>query len=118
VGSSFASSAVLRRGGISISVSTNGAAPALAKAIRKDLGCRYGREYGTFGQLLGKLREKLLTQNGSNTYNRQIFKDLASSNIPHLIKIGAFADVDAILNEKLGSGITMADLGFRKEVSS
>jgi siroheme synthase-like protein len=48
--------AALRRGGLSIAVSTAGNAPALAARIRAELETRYGPEYGELVALLGELR--------------------------------------------------------------
>jgi len=43
---SFILPSVVRRGKLTLAVSTGGASPALAKWIRKDLGARYGPEFG------------------------------------------------------------------------
>ena len=43
---SFILPSVVRRGKLALAISTGGASPALAKWIRKDLGARYGPEFG------------------------------------------------------------------------
>lgn len=48
--------ATVRRGPLLLAVSTSGAAPALARALRRELGERYGPEYGELAALLGELR--------------------------------------------------------------
>ena len=50
--------ATLRRGSLTISVSTSGKSPALAKKIKEDLQNIYGTEYEVLVDSLGKLRTK------------------------------------------------------------
>jgi precorrin-2 dehydrogenase/sirohydrochlorin ferrochelatase len=52
--------AVVRRGDLSIAVSTAGASPALARRLRQSLEEQYGPEYAELVALLGKLRPRLL----------------------------------------------------------
>lgn len=46
----------VRRGPLTLAVSTSGASPALARRIRTDLAQRYGPEHGQLAALLGELR--------------------------------------------------------------
>lgn len=55
-GGTAALMSVVRRGPLAITVSTGGAAPALARRIRSELGERYGPEHGELAALLGDLR--------------------------------------------------------------
>ncbi|MFQ5876780.1 MAG: bifunctional precorrin-2 dehydrogenase/sirohydrochlorin ferrochelatase [Acidobacteriota bacterium] len=51
--------AVLARGPLLLSVSTSGASPALARALRDELAKRYGPEYGAYVRLVATLRRRL-----------------------------------------------------------
>ncbi|MCX7792959.1 MAG: bifunctional precorrin-2 dehydrogenase/sirohydrochlorin ferrochelatase [Thermodesulfovibrionales bacterium] len=51
---------VIRRGPLIIAISTSGASPAMAKAIRKEMEKLYTKEFGRYLQLLKKNRKKLL----------------------------------------------------------
>jgi uroporphyrin-III C-methyltransferase/precorrin-2 dehydrogenase/sirohydrochlorin ferrochelatase len=53
----FISPAVLRRGDLTIAVSTSGRVPALSKQIREELELRYGPEYAETVQRLGDQRD-------------------------------------------------------------
>jgi siroheme synthase-like protein len=54
--------AVLRRGPVTIAVSTGGASPFLARAIRKRIAENIGPEYGVLGAVLSRLRIVLRRQ--------------------------------------------------------
>lgn len=51
--------AVLRRGLVTISVGTDGAAPALSKALRRDLARALPREIGAVARALGEARRRV-----------------------------------------------------------
>ena len=57
-GGTAAFAAAVRRGPLLVSVSTGGAAPALARRLRVELDERYGPEYATLAALLGELRRE------------------------------------------------------------
>ena len=52
----FTLPARLQRGGLSITVSTSGRSPALARELRNDLSKRYGSEYGAYLDIVGRIR--------------------------------------------------------------
>lgn len=116
--SSFSSPAVIRRGGFSITIATDGEAPALARRVRKKLAASFGREYAKTVALMGKIREKILTQNAKRRYNKQILNELADSPLPELLRDGRLDDVDHLLLELCGPGFSLAELGMRKETTS
>ncbi len=51
--------AVVRRGLLTIAISTSGASPALAQRMRQELGRRYGREYEAYLRLLLEARTRV-----------------------------------------------------------
>ncbi|MDP8970262.1 MAG: bifunctional precorrin-2 dehydrogenase/sirohydrochlorin ferrochelatase, partial [Actinomycetota bacterium] len=55
-GGSAAFTGAVRRGALTIAVSTSGQAPALARRLRAELEQTYGPEYGDLVALLGELR--------------------------------------------------------------
>ncbi|MCX6550340.1 MAG: SAM-dependent methyltransferase, partial [Acidobacteria bacterium] len=54
----FISPAIVRRGDLTIAVSTNGRCPALAKRIREDLEQKYGPEYADLVEEMGQARDR------------------------------------------------------------
>jgi precorrin-2 dehydrogenase/sirohydrochlorin ferrochelatase len=103
------SPALVKRGDLSIAISTNNKAPALSAVIKKKLTEIFGPEYAQTVRILGAVREKLLTVEGGSTYNRQVLCELAEQ-LPHLIASGAGTEIDALLQRRLGPGYSLASL--------
>lgn len=101
------SPAVIRQGDLSIAISTNGRAPALAAAIKSELTPMFGDEYAKSLQLLGAIREKLLTDGAGSTYNKQVLRDLAGK-LPALFASKAFDEIDRLLKSSLGADTNLA----------
>jgi precorrin-2 dehydrogenase/sirohydrochlorin ferrochelatase len=108
---SFTLPAVMRRGELQIAVSTGGKSPALARQIRLQLERCYGEEYGAAIELMGKIREKLLTEKGKSAYNKEIFSQLAE-RLPALIRDGAISEIDNMLKKLFGPEASLAGLGL------
>jgi len=103
------SPAIFKQGNLCIAISTNNRAPALSAAIRRKLAGIFGPEYAQTVCILGAVREKLLTDEGGSTYNRQVLCELAEQ-LPHLIASGAGTEIDALLQHHLGPGYTLASI--------
>lgn len=56
---SFIVPSILRRGSVSVAVSTSGKSPTLAKRLRRELEAVVGPEYGLLADLLGELRPQV-----------------------------------------------------------
>lgn len=115
---SFTSPAVVSRGELLLTVSTGGRAPALARTIRQELETLFGPEHAAVVDLLGRVREKLLTGKGDSAYNKRILNSLAGQDLPTLFSKNAFAEIDHLLLSHCGPGFTMAELGVREKDSA
>jgi precorrin-2 dehydrogenase / sirohydrochlorin ferrochelatase len=109
--STFVSPAVVSRGDLLITVSTGGKSPALARKIREDLEGRFGREYDLALQLLGSVREKLLTEKRGSQYNKKLLVALVSHDVPELFKSKSYYHLDLLLREIFGPEYTLQNLG-------
>ena len=85
---SFIVPALVRRGELTLAVSTGGQSPALAKRIRKDLQEAYGPEYGLFLELMGRLRPLVLALGQSTAANTEIFRALVGSRLLEALRLG------------------------------
>jgi len=110
--STFTSPAVIARDELLISVSTGGVAPALAGMIREELEEHYGSEYAVLIKILGRVREKLLTEKVNSQYNKKVLRALVEQELPALIKRSAFTEIDRLLRKLCGPGFTLAELGL------
>lgn len=99
--------AIIRQGDLSIAISTNNRAPALAAAIKQELMPLFGPEYAKSVHLLGAIREKLLTEGVASTYNKQVLRDLAEK-LPALFASGAAGEIDTLLKKYLGTDCGLA----------
>lgn len=75
----FLMPSVLRRGGLTIAVSTGGAAPSLAKRIRQRLETMISPAYGDYLELAAAARARLLAHGASYAERDAFFADLEAS---------------------------------------
>jgi precorrin-2 dehydrogenase/sirohydrochlorin ferrochelatase len=76
--------ALLRRGNLEVSVSTNGTCPGFAAEVRDAIAAEIGEEYGLILETLAAEREKLLTDGNHSTYNNKILRSRARELIKQL----------------------------------
>ena len=101
------SPALIRQGDLAIAISTNNKSPALSAAIKRELAPLFGPEYARSLDLLGAVREKLLTAGAVNTYNKQVLTDLAEQ-LPALFAADATDEIDRLLQKHLGADCRLA----------
>jgi precorrin-2 dehydrogenase/sirohydrochlorin ferrochelatase len=111
-GCNFILPSVVQRGDLQIAVSTSGRSPAFARALRKELEERYGREYDDFLRLMGLVRERLLAAAHEPEAHKPLFERLVGSGLPDLIREKRRDEIDRVLAETLGPGFSSRDLGF------
>ena len=78
--------ATVRRGDLTISVSTAGKSPALARKLRMELEKRFGPEYRILVNILGAIRPKILASGLLQSENEQLFKLLLHDDMEEWIK--------------------------------
>jgi siroheme synthase-like protein len=86
--SDFTAGAVMRQGALTIAISTNGCAPALAVRLRQQFERTFGPEYVTFLDWLQALREPLARQYPDFSERRARWYALVDSDILTLLKQG------------------------------
>jgi len=104
--SNFIVPAVLRRGDLTIAISSGGASPGLAQHLRMQLETIIGEEYATLTELLGELR--LAEQGESESMNRRRIwvQRVLHSKILEIIRKEGREAARAYLQHLLGTGET------------
>ncbi|AMX84601.1 siroheme synthase [Geobacillus subterraneus] len=72
--------AVVRRGPLTIAVSTEGASPAVARRIRRELEEQYGEEYGPYLEFLQRARDIVLREVDDVEGRKRLFRALAADS--------------------------------------
>jgi len=92
---------VIRRGDLTVAVSTGGVSPAVTRAIREELDEYFTADYARFVQIAGEVRRELREKSfspGASAWNRALQGDFR-----RLIKEGRPVQAKELLLETLGA---------------
>jgi len=84
----FAFSSIVKQGPLTISISTSGAAPALAVRLRQRFEREFGPEYGEFLEFMQKLRKPMSKYHDDFNTRRNLWYELIDSEVLHLFREG------------------------------
>lgn len=98
---SFIVPASIRRGEMTIAVSTGGNSPAFARMVRRDLENVFGEHYGSFLSIMGRLRPLVLDLRQETSQNTALFRNLASSSLLSALEQRDREKICEILSENL-----------------
>ena len=77
---------IIRRGALTISISTDGISPTLARSIRIDLGRKFGKEYAEFLSLMKALRPRAQNRIKDSRSRKAFFQKAVRSDAMELLK--------------------------------
>jgi len=103
--------AQVRRGALTLAISTGGASPALARQLRQEFQQHLGPEYGPYLDLLQRVRTRLLTERRAHPDNGPLFHRLVQSPLREAVAQGDRARVLKLLHEILGPVLSTSVLG-------
>jgi precorrin-2 dehydrogenase / sirohydrochlorin ferrochelatase len=103
--------AQVRRGDLTLAISTGGASPALARQLREELQQHFGPEYGPYLDLLQRVRTRLLTERRAHPDNGPLFHRLVKSPLKEAVAQGDRTRMVNVLHEVLGSVLSKPVLG-------
>ena len=89
----FTVPATLKRGDLTIAVTTEGRCPTLAGLLRGELGERYGEEYGTLVEVMGRIRGEMIAQGWESGRIRESLAELYRRGI---LQLAARRDDEAV----------------------
>ena len=101
---------IVRKGDLTIAISTSGKSPALAKKIRKEIEGQFGNEYESFLNLMGVLRKEILEMGFSQKENSRIFHEIVYGGIIEAIAQDDLARVELLLEKILPQGINIKEV--------
>jgi precorrin-2 dehydrogenase/sirohydrochlorin ferrochelatase len=82
----FITPAIVRRGEVTLAISTGGASPALARRLREQLEAQVGPEYGELASLLAELRPELRARYREEKARQEAAFRLVDSDLPNIVK--------------------------------
>ncbi len=100
---SFIVPATVKRGDLTVAISTAGRSPALAKQIRKNLQESFGDEYAVLLSIMGKLRPMMLGLGLETKDNTAVFRRIVGSNLLEVLAAGNLDSAAGIFREILPS---------------
>jgi len=103
--------AQVKRGDLTLAISTGGASPALARRVREELQEHFGPEYGPYLDLLKRVRTRLLTERRAHPDNAGLFHRLVRSPLKDAVALGDRARVLKVLHEVMGEVLSPPVLG-------
>ena len=101
--------ATMRQGDLTVSVSTGGKSPALAKRLRQELEKSIGPEYKIITDILGSLRGIILARGRVQAENEAVFNRLLHPDMPRWIKERDWDKVEGHIRTVLGRDIPVDD---------
>jgi siroheme synthase-like protein len=98
----FIAPAIVRRGDLTIAISTGGKAPALAARLRQELECAIGHEYARFVELAGSIRAPLSARCPDLEKRKTLWRELLDSDVLDLLRQGEEAGARRRMAEIMG----------------
>lgn len=98
------------QGDLTIAISTAGRSPAFAKHLRKQMQNQFGPEYARLLELMGAIRDRLLSTEHAPEVHKPLFEQLIADGLLELIKERREAEIDLLLARVLGPEYSFAQL--------
>ncbi|MBC8414254.1 MAG: bifunctional precorrin-2 dehydrogenase/sirohydrochlorin ferrochelatase [Nitrospira sp.] len=92
---------VVKKGPLTVAVSTEGASPAVSKAIRKEIELMYDAEFGQFLKFTAGLRQEAVEQITDRKQRERFLKSLASAGLLKILKTQGVLAAETHVLDKL-----------------
>jgi precorrin-2 dehydrogenase / sirohydrochlorin ferrochelatase len=98
----FVAGSVVRQGPLVVSISTSGAAPALAVRMRQQMEQQFGPEYAAFLEIMHTLRASMAAHYPDFTRRKAVWYELVDSGLLELIRERRLKEAHRLLEKILG----------------
>jgi len=102
---SFTVPATVKRGDLTLAISTSGQSPAMTRQLRRDLANQFGDEYARFLTFMGRLRPLLLALGMETKNNTKVFREMVGSPLLKAMKEHNLDAAREILKKLLPSSL-------------
>ncbi len=102
--------AQVRRGPLTLAISTGGASPALARKVREQLEQQFGPAYGRYLRVLQAVRDRVLVLRRGHPENLRLFQGLVTGPLQEAIAREDRPRALAVLERALGEVLASEDL--------
>jgi precorrin-2 dehydrogenase/sirohydrochlorin ferrochelatase len=89
-GGNFIVPSLIRRGNLTIAISTEGASPAISKAVRKEIEQKYDAEFARYLRFVESVRKKAIKEIKDAKKRERFLKSLASAEILAMLRNRGF----------------------------
>ncbi len=96
----FTMPALVRRGALTLAVTTDGNCPSFASLLREELESSYGPEYAALADALGRVRRRLMELGWDGPRIRETIAALYQEGLPGAVPAGPIA-IDEFLRARL-----------------
>ena len=93
--------ALLKKGPLTVAVSTAGSSPALSRRIKEQLDGYFGQEYEIYLSYLGEIRPRIIARIKDKVARREIFEYLAGDQFFAKFKEMSPSEIDGLVEEML-----------------
>jgi siroheme synthase-like protein len=101
----FAFGSIVKQGPLTISISTSGAAPALAVRLRQRFEQEFGPEYGAFLEFMQKLRKPMAAHHPDFEVRRKLWYEIIDSEVLELFREDHVAEAHQKTAEIVGERV-------------
>lgn len=101
----FAFGSIVKQGPLTISISTGGAAPALAVRLRQRFEQEFGKEYGEFLEFMQSLRKPMARHHKHFQLRRKLWYELIDSDILNLFRENRILDAHKRAKDIVGKRV-------------
>lgn len=110
----FAFGSIVKRGPLQISISTSGAAPALAVRLRQRFENEFGPEYGPFLEFMQKLRKPMSRHHSQFETRKKLWYEIIDSEVLSLFRKGSTEEAYARTADIAGEEVVAEALGIQE----